>query len=520
MEASYTELGRNMSRKAIRMPIASKNQQKAWATELVKQVTSKAFDDYINPALSLGLGGGNALSSGAFINSVLNNFNWLKLRAMYSSNFLCRRLVEMQAEDMTREGIQVKGTIEPDKIKQLMSNWSNLAIQKKLFETISMARLYGGAIAYIDIEEQLPSTPLDLNTIRKDQFKGLKVLDRWQLWPSFEDFDVRDNMPNYYTVLSPYDWNMQFFTQDDYKKLEKYKTEVTIHRSRVVRCDGDFLPTIDFLQNQRWYSSILVTSMDVITSYLTASAALAAAAYKSSFRVIKVDKMYEVLNQGVDGQAAQNLMGFVQALKITESTENVTVLSTNDSIDILNYDLNGLILALTKFENQLCTAVSTPATKLLGETAKGLNATGTEETRLYYDKVKNEQENMRPDFYKLLQIMYISTFGEQPPQDLDFDFTPLWQLDSNQKAVITQQVTQSVVAAYEAGIASKETSLKELLQNSEETGVWSNITDEELKKAEEEDDAPPLPPTGISGEKPQVTLPGPKSSVEKDGQEV
>lgn len=488
-----------MGRKSNRIPVAINNQQKSWAATLVKdvmkhvEVTGQAFDAFVNPTLSLGMGGGNALGQGFFINTVTQNFNWLKLRAMYEGNWLARRLVEMQAEDMTREGIQIKGDIEPDKIKRIMSNWSQLGLQKRLFETICMGRLYGGAIAVIDIKGQLLSTPLDLSTISKDQFKGLKVLDRWQLWPSTDDYNDIDNMPNYYTVLSPYDWDMKFPTPRDYANLQRYQTEVVIHRSRVIRCDGDFLPFIDFLQNQRWYGSILISSMDVITSYLTASAALASAAYKSSFRVVKISKMYEILNQGLEGQAANNLMGFVQAMKLTESTENVTILSNEDSIEILNYDLNGLLAAMGKYENQLCTLSGTPATKLLGESANGLNATGDEETRLYYDKVKNAQEDMRPDYAKLLKVMYISTLGEQPPEDLDFDFTPLWQIDMNQKSVINKETTDSINSAYQSGLVSKEIAMKELLQSSEETGVWSNITDEDLAKAKEEDEAPPEP---------------------------
>lgn len=495
VETSYQTIGYKMSKKSIRMPVAVNNQQKSWAAALVKDIKSvqgQAFDAFVNPTLGLGMGGGNALNQGFFVNTVVQNFNWLKLRGMYGSNFLCRRLVEMQAEDMTREGIQIQGDIEPDKIKAVMANWSELGLQKTLFQTICMARLYGGAIAVIDIEGQLLSTPLDLKTIRKDQFKGLNMFDRWQLIPSIDDFDPIDKKPNYYTVLSPYDANMQFNSPNDLKKLDDYKTESVVHRSRVIRCDGDFLPFIDFIQNQRWYSSIYVNAMDVITSYLTASAALASAAYKSSFRVVKIDDMYQVLNQGLDGQAATNLMGFVQAMKLTESTENVTVLSTNDSIEILNYDLTGLMQAMEKYESQLC-VLSGPATKLLGQSAKGLNATGEEDTRMYYDKVKDAQEDMRSGYLKLLKVMYISTLGEQPPEDLDFDFVPLWQLDLNQKSIINQQTTDSIVQAFSAGVVSKETAVQELLQSSQETGVWSNITDEDLRKAKEEDDAPPEP---------------------------
>ncbi|MBL0320473.1 MAG: DUF1073 domain-containing protein [Alphaproteobacteria bacterium] len=513
-----------MAKKSIRMPIAINNQQKSWAASLVKdvlketQLSGKAFDAFVNPVLSLGQGGGNALGAGYFINTVTQNFNWLKLRAMYESNWLARRLVEMQAEDMTREGIEIKNTSDPTDIQKIMTAWSELGLQKKLFETIAMARLYGGAIAVIDIDGQLLSTPLDLKTIRKGQFKGLKVLDRWQLWPSTEDYDELDNKPNYYTVLAPYDWDMKFPDPKAFAQLERYKSDVTIHRSRVIRCDGDYLPFIDFLQNQRWYGSILIGAMDVITNYLTASAALASAAYKSSFRVVKIDNMYEVLNQGTNGQAANNLMGFVQAMKLTESTENVTVLSSNDTIEILNYDLNGLLAAMGKYENQLFSLSGTPATKFLGETAKGLNATGTEETRLYYDKVKNEQENIRPDMQKLLNVVYVSTLGEQPPEDLSFDYVPLWQIDQMQKATIAKQATDSVTEAFTAGIVNKAMALKELKQSSDETGLWSNIDDEEITEAEKEDEAPPEPTTPLVAPKisANTTMPNPKPMQAKE----
>lgn len=513
-----------MSRKSIRMPVAIKTQQKSWAASLVKdvvkqtQLSGQAFDAFVNPTLSLGLEGGNALGSGFFINTVTQNFNWLKLRAMYESNWLARRLVEMQAEDMTREGIEIKGGADPKTIQQIMTTWSELGLQKKLFETIAMARLYGGAIAVIDIDGQDLSTPLDLKTIRKGQFLGLKVLDRWQLWPSTEDYNSLDNKPNYYTVLAPYDWDMKFPDPKAFAQLQRYKTDVTIHRSRVIRCDGDYLPFIDFLQNQRWYGSILIGAMDVITSYLTASAALASAAYKSSFRVVKIDNIYEVLNQGTDGQAANNLMGFVQAMKLTESTENVTILSSNDTIEILNYDLTGLLAAMGKYENQLCTLSGTPATKLLGETAKGLNATGTEETRLYYDKVKNEQENMRPDMSKLLNVVYVSTTGQQPPDDLDFEYVPLWQIDQMQKATIAKQTTDSVTEAFTAGIVNKATALEELKQSSDETGLWSNIDDDEISEAEKEDEAPPVPMMPGAGPKPSTggAMPNPNPIQAKE----
>ncbi len=48
----------------------------------------------------------------------------------------------------------------------------------------------------------------------------------------------------------------------------------------------------------------------------------------------------------------------------------------------------------------------------------------------------------------------------------------------------------NVVAAYNAGLISQRTALQELKQQSERTGVWTNITDEDIEKASAEVEQP------------------------------
>ncbi|MFX6330891.1 phage portal protein, partial [Acinetobacter baumannii] len=59
----------------------------------------------------------------------------------------------------------------------------SLGIWDKLCETGKWARLYGGAIAVMLIDGQDLSTPLRIEAIGKDQFKGLVVMDRWMVAP-------------------------------------------------------------------------------------------------------------------------------------------------------------------------------------------------------------------------------------------------------------------------------------------------------------------------------------------------
>lgn len=54
---------------------------------------------------------------------------------------------------------------------------------------------------------------------------------------------------------------------------------------------------------------------------------------------------------------------------------------------------------------------------------------------------------------------------------------------------LTLSGTDIVVSAVNAGLISPRTALKELKQQSERTGVWTNITDADIEKASDEIDA-------------------------------
>ena len=69
------------------------------------------------------------------------------------------------------------------------------------------------------------------------------------------------------------------------------------------------------------------------------------------------------------------------------------------------------------------------------------------------------------------------------PDDFDFEFDPVAEPSDKERADLAKCGTDNVVAAYNAGLISQRTALKELKQQSERTGVWTNITDEDIERA-------------------------------------
>src|SRR5205807_143955 len=69
----------------------------------------------------------------------------------------------------------------PDKVKELDKAVTLTATKPKLLQAIKWGRLFGGAGAIIIIKghEKKLDTPLDLDDVGLDSYRGLLVFDRW-----------------------------------------------------------------------------------------------------------------------------------------------------------------------------------------------------------------------------------------------------------------------------------------------------------------------------------------------------
>ena len=92
-----------------------------------------------------------------------------------------------------------------------------------------------------------------------------------------------------------------------------------------------------------------------------------------------------------------------------------------------------------------------------------------------------------PIIDKLLPIICMSCLGSVP-EDLDWEFNPFMSVSNKDLADLAQQMASPIFDAFSNGLINKSTALKELKQQADKTGMWSNITDELITQAEEEDD--------------------------------
>jgi phage-related protein (TIGR01555 family) len=464
-------------------------------------------DSYANVAAKLGIDQNN-LSAGSAYNFNPITRNRLLLEQAYRGSWLVRAAVDNIADDMTRAGVDLTGDIDPGDIEKIETEIRSLQVWTSINRTIRWARLYGGAIAVILLEGQDLSTPLRMQTVGLGQFKGLAVLDRWMLQPSLSDlitdYGPHAGKPKYYDITVT---NGPLPPQ-------------RVHFSRVIRMEGDDLPFFQKQMENLWGLSVLEPVYDRLVAFDSTTIGAAQLVYKAHLRILKMPGLIKSIAMGAPINNA--LKARLEMMRLFQSIEGITAIDAEEEFQTNSYNFAGLSDVLLQFAQQLSGAFATPMVRLFGQSPAGLNSTGESDLKNYYDGINGSQEtDLRNPVKTILEVTHRSVLGKEPSDTFSFDFTSLWQMSEKEKAEVANVTSDAVSKMVESAVIDHATALKELRQSSDSTGIFTNITDEQIKEAEDE---PPMPAfseqmqPGLGGDEPGMNgAAGAKGDAEGNG---
>lgn len=441
-------------------------------------IRSRALDAFSNVLARLGAGTPNLLEGTEYsLQRMSRDFN--TLNALYRESWIVRRIIDVIPADMLKNWITITSGLDPDVEKRLSLTLRRTQFIDKLKRGMQWGRLYGGALGVMLVKHQGYdlSQPLQLDWIMPGDFAGLLIFDRWNgVNPSSELIeDISDpdyGFPKYYTVTDPAGGG-----------------SVKIHHSRVVRFTGNTLPFWEEIAEMQWGASVVESVFDELRKRDNVSWNIAQLTFMANIRVLKMQDLGQLL-AATDNESQAELLRTLEAQNMLLNNMGMQVMDAADGLETHQYTFGGLADCYEQFIMDISGAAEIPVTRLFGRSPSGLNATGESDLQNYYDMIAEKQESyLRPILNKVLPPFIISTLGSLP-DDFDFEFDPVAEPTDKERADLAKCGTDNVVAVYNAGLISQRTALKELKQQSERTGVWTNITDEDIERASDSVEPP------------------------------
>lgn len=419
----------------------------------------RVADAYQNALARLGMNQPNLLSASEYPLSRLTGDQRL-MTSLYRGNWIARRIIDTIAEDMCKNWYALRG-VSPEMLSRFAREEKRGHVRERVLSALKWARLYGGAAGLMLIEgqEDRLDTPLDLNEIQPGQFRGVWVCDRFSgVTPSSET--VCDLSDPDYGLPERYEFSAQ-------------SARYTVHHSRVLRFVSRELPAQEQACESFWGASELEHVYDELVKRDATSANIAQLIFQANLRVLKMSDFGEILASSSEN-AQRDLYAALRAQNQLMSSMGLQVLDREDSFETHAYAFSGISDVYELFMLDVAGAAEIPSTRLFGRSPAGLNATGEGDLRTYYDSVRQKQQScLRPALEKLVPVLAMSAWG-CVPEELDFDFNPVRDLTDAERAALARQHTETVTAAFSAGLISQEAALSELSRLGRETGFWVN----------------------------------------------
>lgn len=453
-----------------------RNKRRAQALDMKQQPPvmsqSRVADSFQNVLTRAGYGMPNPLETTAYPMTRMS-FDYQQLNALYRSHWIVQRIINVVPNDMMKNGYDILSDIEPDLHDKIQAVIRRTRLHQKIISGLRWGRLYGGAAGIILIEgdEDRLEEELDLDLIAPGAFKGLLIVDRWNGIAPTSELITDINNPDFGMPAS-------------YDIMLENGESLRIHASRICRFIGREMPYMEKLAENYWGTSEIEHVIDDLKKRDNVSWNIALLTFMANIRVLKMDGMENILSFASE-KAQTELYNTVQGMNMLLNNNALQLLGKDDDYQQHQYAFSGLGDIYDRFMMDISGACGIPVTKLFGRSPAGLNSTGESDMQNYYDLIESNQEaQLRPVLEKILPIICVSALGKIP-DDLDFVFNPVRRSNDNEKQDLGSQQTAAVTAAFTAGLISQKTALKELQQSSKRTGMWTNITDDDIATADD-----------------------------------
>jgi phage-related protein (TIGR01555 family) len=337
-----------------------------------------------------------------------------QIDAAYRTSWLVRKIVDVPALDMTRERRDWQA--EQADIEKLEGEEKRLKLWAKVRQALILGRLGGGAII-LGVGNEDPALPINARSLKAGALRYMHVVSRWRLSIGQIVMDPKSDL----------------FGQPEYFSLGSQNGAVRIHPSRVVVFRGLHVPElgITMSEEQFWGDSVIQSINDAVKNADTATAGFASLIHEAKVDTVSIPGLIDLVATADGEKLLQKRVDIANTFK---SIWNTRILDggSGDGNDGETWDTRqinwaGMPDVMNAFMGFVAGAADIPATRLLGRSPQGMNATGDGDLTNYYDRIQAQQDSdLRPQLEQIDQVLIPSAgvaMGEQTKTW--FEFPPL-----------------------------------------------------------------------------------------------
>ncbi|WP_339385134.1 DUF1073 domain-containing protein [Xenorhabdus japonica] len=383
------------------------------------------------------------------------------LCAVIAKHWLVDKACNMPARDAIRQGydIDCEDSTVIDRLTRLDKKYR---INNAMKELVHFGRVYGGRIALFVVETANPKefyeNPFNPDGIQKGAYKGIKQIDPQWVTPELTADNVQDPA------------SLHFYEPTYYRIGGR-----RYHKSHLVKFVPFPVPNV--LKPMYNYFGVSVPERVYERVYASERTANEAPQLAMTKRLLTIG-MADAENADKD-VIAENIDYFTAM----RDNYGVQVTGNQDTVQQFDTSLADLDATIMTQYQLVAAAANVPATKLLGTTPKGFNATGEYEEASYREELESIQAN---DLEDLLQRHYDILLRSEglPIVDISISWRPLDSPTAAEYADIELKDSQTAVNYANVGAVDGLDIRKKLAADKESSYFGLEVNEEDYGEAD------------------------------------
>lgn len=384
-------------------------------------------------------GPGDKGKAGHFLSSRL--ITRPELAAMYESNGLTTRIVDIVAEDMVRAGWTIGGDEEGD----LAKISKDLKLAQQLTLALKWVRLFGGALVVLDIQDGKPwDQPVDPKA--KYPVRAIKVYSAARTIISSSDFS-QDTASSWFEEV-------ERFT---IKRL--YGPTFQVHASRCIVLKGRAIPDTNDLggydiDTRYWGQSVMQPLYEATRDLGQFLAGIGHLGTEMTIGKYTISNLEDLVAMN-DWKSIRNRIKIIDESKsvIRAVLLGPTEKYERDSLTFTGIPdiLDRLMMIVSAYSDGI------PVSRLFGRSASGLNSNGEGDSQNYYDTIGAKQSaHLEGPLLSILQRINAGAGSPVKEEDLTVTFLPVWTPSQQELVTMRKTVADTDKVYVDMGILNEE----------------------------------------------------------------
>jgi hypothetical protein len=388
---------------------------------------TKIQNQWINPLQSINSGFGNAQDSFYFYQTV----NYYECYSL-AQDPLFNKIFNILSKTPFANGGELVDVLDDEQQKLLDTASIKHDITNKFVNALRSTYVCGGCLLYMDFGDDNLEEPLDLKKADMRRFKGFIHIDPINLVA----VDVNTTNPAQKDYMNPKVWYVVGLGN--------------VHASRFLKFE-DNLPELIMRPMTLYFGMplTLLIKQDIANSNL-ASQGLANLMNRCRYLYLKTE------GENFYSDAADNFRQRLEAMSLVQDNFGIYPIKSTEDMFQLTTSLTGMDKNAEFFYQIIASKTDITISILLGKGAEGLGGTLQGERKNFYDRMRAEQEMIKPNLLKALGIIYGSVTDGKFHEFTDYIFNPLEQSDEKEKAENMRSYMEVAKGLIEAGVSNED----------------------------------------------------------------